>query len=126
MSLPIPAKPDALLPRDQAASALTALGYITSKATLATLATRGGGPVFVKYGPRPLYRLADLLAWAQSRLTPPRRSTSEADAAAALLSGPRHSVSNRSAAVNSLGPAKIEPPRRRGRQRKNHHAAVAS
>jgi hypothetical protein len=81
MSLTIPAHPDALLLREQAADALTQRGYKTSKATLATLATRGGGPVFVKYGPRPLYRLADLLAWAESRLTPPRHSTSEADAA---------------------------------------------
>jgi hypothetical protein len=81
MSLTIPAHPDALLLREQAADALTQRGYKTSKATLATLATRGGGPAFVKYGPRPLYRLADLLAWAESRLTTPRHSTSEADAA---------------------------------------------
>lgn len=81
MSPPITSNPDALLMRDQAAVALTERGYKTSKATLATLASRGGGPTFVKYGPRPLYRLSDLLAWAQSRLTPPRNSTSEADAA---------------------------------------------
>jgi hypothetical protein len=81
MSLPIPVNSDALFLREQAADALTQRGYKTSKATLATLATRGGGPVFVKYGPRPVYRLADLLAWAESRLTPPRHSTSEADAA---------------------------------------------
>jgi hypothetical protein len=77
----LPTHADMLLMREQAAAALTERGYKTSKATLATLATRGGGPVFVKYGPRPLYRLADLLAWAESRLTAPRRTTSEADAA---------------------------------------------
>jgi len=81
MSHSIPTDPDALLMRDQAAAALTARGYKTSKATLATLATRGGGPVFVKFGPRPLYRLHDLLAWAEGRLTSPIGSTSELDAA---------------------------------------------
>lgn len=81
MSLQNPADPEALLMRDQAAAALTERGYKTSKATLATLASRGGGPAFVKFGPRPLYRLRDLLAWAESRLSAPRRSTSEADAA---------------------------------------------
>jgi hypothetical protein len=81
MPLTDPAHPDTLLLREQAADALTQRGYKTSKATLATLATRGGGPTFVKYGPRPLYRLGDLLAWAESRLTTPRHSTSEADAA---------------------------------------------
>jgi hypothetical protein len=80
MSFRIPAHPDALLLREQAADALTERGFKTSKATLATLAARGGGPVFRKYGPRPLYRLDDLLAWAESRLTTPRQSTSEADA----------------------------------------------
>ncbi len=81
MSLPIPTDPEPLLMRDQAAAALTERGYKTSKATLATLATRGGGPLFLKFGPRPLYRLRDLLTWAESRLKPPRRNTSEADAA---------------------------------------------
>ena len=76
-----PTDPDALLLRDQAADALTARGFKTSKATLATLATRGGGPAFSKFGPRPVYRLRDLLEWAEGRLTSPRQSTSEADAA---------------------------------------------
>jgi hypothetical protein len=81
MSPTIPTNPEALLLRDQAADALTQRGFKTSKATLATLATRGGGPAYVKYGPRPLYRLSDLLSWAESRLTPRRLSTSEADTA---------------------------------------------
>ena len=75
-AMPAPA-PDALLLRDQAAKALTEEGYKTSKSTLATLAVRGGGPVFRKFGTRPLYRWADLLQWAESKTSAPRRSTSE-------------------------------------------------
>src|SRR5215469_8517723 len=47
-------------------------------ATLAKLACLGGGPPFESFGRRPLYREADLLAWAQSRTSGPRRSTSDA------------------------------------------------
>ena len=76
----IPDHPDALLTRDATAAALTASGYPTASATLATKATRGGGPPFHRFGPRALYRWGDALAWARAKLTPPRRSTSEADA----------------------------------------------
>jgi hypothetical protein len=72
---------DRLLTRRDAAEALTNAGYPTSPATLATLATRGGGPLFRRYGTRVVYRMDDLIAWAQSRLSAPMRSTSEADAA---------------------------------------------
>ena len=78
--MPIPDDADTLLTRKQAADALTARGYPTSDRTLSTKATRGGGPVFRHFGPRVLYRWGDLLDWAQGRLSPPRRSTSEADA----------------------------------------------
>jgi hypothetical protein len=77
----IPENPDALLPRNQAAAALTEAGYPISPARLSTKATRGGGPPFRLFGRKPLYRWRDTLAWAESRLSPPRRSTSEADAA---------------------------------------------
>ncbi len=70
-----------LLDRRAASALLAELGFPCAPATLATLACRGGGPVFVKFGSRALYRRSDLVAWAQSRLTAPRRSTSEADAA---------------------------------------------
>src|SRR6516164_6710537 len=50
----IPDHPDALLPRDKFAAALTEAGFPTSAKTLATKATRGGGPPFQKYGPRAL------------------------------------------------------------------------
>jgi hypothetical protein len=77
----IPRDPDTLLGRREAAHALTAAGYRTSAATLATKATRGGGPPFRRWGRKPLYRWGDTLEWASSRLGPPMRSTSEADAA---------------------------------------------
>ena len=71
---------DALLTRDMAAAALTAAGYPVKAKTLATKATRGGGPPYRLFGVRPLYRWADTLAWAHERLSAPRRSTSVKDA----------------------------------------------
>jgi len=77
----IPTDPEALLTRDQTAGALTAAGYPTKAKTLATKATRGGGPPYYLFGPRALYRWRTSLEWAQSRLRPPISSTSELDAA---------------------------------------------
>ena len=71
---------DMLFTRRNAAAALTDAGFPTAPATLATLATRGGGPVYRRYGNRVIYRWSDLLDWAQSRLSAPMRSTSDADA----------------------------------------------
>lgn len=71
---------DALLRRGECAAALTAEGYPTAAATLATKATRGGGPPFRRYGRVPLYRWGDAVKWAQSRLGPPIRSTSQLSA----------------------------------------------
>jgi hypothetical protein len=65
------------LDRRQAAAFLTERGYRTAPATLAKLASIGGGPVFESFGRKPLYREADLLDWAQSRTTGPRKSTSD-------------------------------------------------
>jgi hypothetical protein len=75
----IPTDPNIRLTRVAAADALTTAGFPVSPATLATKATRGGGPPFQRFGRVPLYRWDDLLDWAQSRLSPPLRSTSEAD-----------------------------------------------
>jgi hypothetical protein len=83
--VPAPAKPashiptdlDKLLTRPQVAAALTEAGYPTSPATLATKATRGGGPPYQRYGPRVLYRWGACLQWAKSRLSAPVHSTSE-------------------------------------------------
>ncbi len=70
--------PSDLLTRNQAAAALTAAGYPTAPATLATKACRGGGPLYRTYSGRALYRWNDALSWAESRTSAPRRSTSEA------------------------------------------------
>lgn len=72
-----PDNPDALLTRDQTAAALTAAGYPVRPKTLATKASRGGGPPFRHFGCRPLYRWGDVLQWAEARLTAARSNTSE-------------------------------------------------
>ncbi len=59
------------------AEALTEHGFPVSAKTLATMATRGGGPPFHKFGRAVLYRWGDALAWAEARLSAPRRTTSE-------------------------------------------------
>ena len=69
--------PDDQLTRTQTASALTAAGYPTATATLATKACRGGGPLYRTYSGRALYRWTDALSWAESCTSAPRRSTSE-------------------------------------------------
>jgi hypothetical protein len=70
--------PDTLLTRPESARFLTELGFPTASLTLATKATRGGGPEYERYGRRPLYRPAKLLEWARSRLSRPIRNSSEA------------------------------------------------
>jgi hypothetical protein len=69
---------DNLLGREDAAAFLTARGYRTSRRTLEKLACLGGSPIMRTWGRRVLYRKADLIAWAESRLSAPRASTSEA------------------------------------------------
>ena len=80
MTTAIPERPDALLRRKTTAEALTEVGYPVSEKTLATKAVRGGGPPYRKFGRAVLYYWPDALAWAEGRLSAPRRSTSEADA----------------------------------------------
>jgi hypothetical protein len=72
---------DTLLGRADAARALTEAGFRISSATLATKATRGGGPPYRLFGRRPLYRWGDALEWARGRLSDPVTSTSHATAA---------------------------------------------
>jgi hypothetical protein len=98
---------EALLTRNAIAAALTQAGYPTSPATLASKATRGGGPPYRRFGPRPLYQWGDALRWAQSRLGPRICSTSEAAS---------HSLPARPDG-DTVTPAK-SPPRHRGRPRK--------
>ena len=75
----IPTNPDALLTRNRTSQALKEAGYPVEPSTLATKASRGGGPEYEKFGPRVLYRWGKALTWAQSKLTAPRRNTSEGD-----------------------------------------------
>jgi hypothetical protein len=77
----IPENPDTLLRRAQTAEALTEAGFPTSPATLATLATRGGGPPYQLYGRVPVYRWGNSLAWAEGRLSRLVHSTAEAEVA---------------------------------------------
>jgi hypothetical protein len=79
MAHSIPETSDALLTRRQTAEALTEAGFPVKAKTLATKATRGGGPPFSKFGLRALYRWDDALSWARRRLTAPYRNTSEQD-----------------------------------------------
>ena len=72
---------EALLTRSLAAENLEKAGFPVSAKTLATKASRGGGPPYSLFGPRPLYRWRDVLVWAHSRMTPPHRSSSEGDSA---------------------------------------------
>jgi hypothetical protein len=72
-----PPHPDAKLSRAEAGAALRAAGYRIADATLATMAVRGGGPPFMRFGKYPLYRWGDALAWAEGKLRAPVRATSE-------------------------------------------------
>ena len=65
------------LDRKEASQFLTDRGYRTAPATLAKLASIGGGPAFQSFGRKPLYTESDLIAWALGRTSRPRRSTSD-------------------------------------------------
>lgn len=73
--------PDARLTRERVAAALTAAGYLISPRTLATKASRGGGPPYASFNSRALYRWADALAWAEANTSRPTSNTSERNAA---------------------------------------------
>jgi hypothetical protein len=70
---------DALLTRSELVEALRVAGFPIAKATLESMATRGGGPQFRKFGARPLYVWNEALDWAKGRMSQPVRSTSELD-----------------------------------------------
>lgn len=63
--------PDKLFRRQEIADALCAEGFPTSRASLTTLASRGDGPPFSKFGRIVLYRWDTSLEWAKARMTPP-------------------------------------------------------
>jgi hypothetical protein len=81
MAMKITLDPTTMMRRRLLAEALTGAGYPTAEATLATKATRGGGPPFQLYGRIPLYSWGASLQWAQSRLSRVMCSTSELDVA---------------------------------------------
>src|SRR5262245_43680172 len=70
--------PSSLLRRPDCATALTEAGYPVCSKTLATMASRGGGPPYHKFGRAVLYRWSEALGWAEARLSPARSSSSEA------------------------------------------------
>jgi hypothetical protein len=63
---------DAMLTRRAAAAFLRGRGFPVAEATLATKATRGGGPPYSLWSGRALYRAGDLLDWARASLSAPR------------------------------------------------------
>jgi hypothetical protein len=66
----IPNDPEALLERKPLSSALKEAGFRVASATLATKASRGGGPPYQKFGSRALYPWGTALEWARSKLGP--------------------------------------------------------
>lgn len=66
--------------RNEAANFLTEQGFPIAATTLAKLACVGGGPVFSHWGRKPIYDEDDLLAWAQTRFSKPKSSTSDTGA----------------------------------------------
>ncbi len=58
-----------LLRRDEAAQHLQSFGLRTTQASLATMASRGGGPRFLKIGRSCLYDEGELDGWIQQRCT---------------------------------------------------------
>jgi hypothetical protein len=101
---------DLLLTRKPLAEALRLEGYPVSAATLATRATRGGGPPFCKFGARALYRWGDALAWARSKLSPVVNSTSELDLGAV------HETAVHRAPEDALSSVKTKPRHRVGEE----------
>jgi hypothetical protein len=69
--------PNAYLRRKEASEYCTARGLPVAPATLAKYATLGGGPEFRKFSRFPLYEQVALDCWIESKLTGPRRSTSD-------------------------------------------------
>jgi hypothetical protein len=61
----VPEDPDALLTRLKTADALTEVGFPIKEATLATKATRGGGPPYRRFGSRALYRWGGTLCFGR-------------------------------------------------------------
>jgi hypothetical protein len=81
----IPTNIDAPLTRRATAAALTEAGFPIAYESLATMASRGTGPPYYRFGPRALYRWRDALKWAEAKMGEPRTSPAEARARALAL-----------------------------------------
>lgn len=66
------------LSRAEGATFLTERGYRIAKTILDELAVIGGASAFEKFGHKPLYTAAGLLARSATRTPSPRRNTSQA------------------------------------------------
>src|SRR5262249_8868034 len=74
----VPCPDDRLLSRREASDYLAALGVRLAPATLAKLlCVRSDGPPVRHFGRHPKYEVGALRAWALTRLSAPRRSSSE-------------------------------------------------
>jgi hypothetical protein len=76
-SLGVPTSPAARLSRRATAEALTKIGFPLTYSSLCTLATKGQGPLFDRFGPHAIHEWGDAVAWAQARAKGKRSSSSE-------------------------------------------------
>jgi hypothetical protein len=118
MSL-VPEDPAVLLTRKGLAAALTAAGFKTAPSSLATMASRGGGPPYQKYGPYPLYQWGPGLAWAKSKLSPVVTTTSELDVIrlkSTVAGGSSSGAEAENAAVSTAARDAVRRPARKVRE----------
>ena len=79
MQTSIPTDPHTRLTRKAVTAALSAAGFRISPTTLATMASRGGGPPYELWGSLATYLWGPSLDWAKNRLSTPRSNTAAAD-----------------------------------------------
>jgi hypothetical protein len=85
-----------------------------TEATLATLASRGGGPPFFLFGRIPIYPEEGLDEWVKARLGEPVRSTSEARSLATRAVGEDGENEDEAKAYRTkAAPSRTVGPRRR-------------
>ena len=77
------------LRRAQAGAYLKDTYGVGSPRTLAKLAVTGGGPTMQYIGRLPVYTIAELDRYAETRISPPVNSTSDRDASARRRRRPR-------------------------------------
>ena len=65
------------LTRREAAAYVTQRGLKLSSNTLQKMASRGGGPLYSIFGRNAVYTPQNLDAWIETKISRPRRSTSE-------------------------------------------------